>query len=177
MQTEATTSNTDAQQELRAKSLHTLRPPPRHVTTERGAKPVTTIAALRRRFRDKWVEADVSRKKNIESTWVLDDERDGAFRGGLKTMREAGITANRIEAMMDMFMRMVLSGEIVIDGKPVWRVFLGKRQVLIERLDRESRIGHGSRKIRKASVAQSKKLALLDDPGVEPGSPNNRGER
>lgn len=111
----------------------------------------------------KWNTSGVLDKVKVEATYVLDG-RTGAFTKGLKSMKEAGITPQRILAMMDVFMAMVISGEVSVAGKPVWQVFLGKRKALLDRVNRDSMLGDARGEFRKAAVAQRKKLdALLDD--------------
>lgn len=157
----ATNLTTDALLSPDAKALQGFALPPRHVGGKQRAKSDTTTADLRRMFRQKYVGANLIG----EATWILDEERSGEFSRGLRSMRDAGITPERIMAMMDAFMTMASNGEINLGGKAPWRVFLGKRKVLLDRVNRDSMLGDGVGEIRKAAVAQRRMLDALRDDG------------
>lgn len=95
-------------------------------------------------FKKKWDESGILKKLKLPATHVLDPVESGVFIKVLKTMRHTeGMSVDQVLAIMDTFMAMVLSREIDITGKHVWRVFVARRTALLERSQRTARFGSG----------------------------------
>lgn len=116
----------------------------RTVVSEPEQVRAATLRELRDAFKKKWDDSGILNKLKLPATHVLDPVESGVFVKALKNMRYTeGLSQDQLLAMMDTFMAMVLSREISIDGKHVWRVFVARRTAILERTRRTQRFGSG----------------------------------
>lgn len=134
----------DGELAVGASTLQPLRVKARSAVSEPAAEGVTTLRDLRMMFKSKWDNSGILDKLKLPAMHVLDPVESGAFVKSLKIMRYTeGLSCDQILAMMDTFMAMVLSREISIEGKHVWRVFVARRTAFLERSKRTQRFGSG----------------------------------
>ena len=128
---------------------------------EPEAKPSGRGSDLRLAFNAKWKQARVVDRLGITVQCVLDHPKTKAFAGAISNMKnEMNISADQVLAMMDVFMAMVLTRQIDVSGKQVWRVFIARRSQLFERMERERKLGSG---IDAGKGFEKRQREMLDD--------------